>query len=101
MRREKNKAGSNINSIWGASMQTTRPRPVAECIRCGKTSIFTDHVSKRCYLLEEGKYCLGVFMRRLRKLDWAPCLQCNGMGLTYCRLCLRCKGIGWVKGRRV
>jgi hypothetical protein len=82
-------------------MQTTRPKPVAECMQCGKTSVFTDQISKPCYVLHDGIYCRGIFVRRLRVLDWASCSKCIGTGLVEGKRCSQCNGDGWIKGTRM
>jgi hypothetical protein len=82
-------------------MQTTRPKPVAECISCQKISIFRDKIDKNCFIRNDGERCLGFFVRKLRALDWTLCLQCNGSGTSMECLCSQCYGDGWIRGRRV
>jgi DnaJ-class molecular chaperone len=62
------------------------------------TTIFTDCIGKRCYMLDDTQSCPGIFVRMLRVLDWALCLECNGYGLIERRICLRCNGNGSIKG---
>jgi len=90
-----------LSTTSGGHMQLSRAKPVAECAHCGKTSHYTDLIHQGCYLLHDGKRCPGIFIRRLRRLDWAFCLPCNGAGLVERSRCSQCNGDGWIKGRRV
>jgi DnaJ-class molecular chaperone len=92
---------THLLMLWGLSMQIAREKPVAECTKCSVMTRQRDQINNSCYQWYDGQRCPGILERRLRVLDWAICLECNGFGVVEQKPCSHCNSNGWIKGRRI
>jgi hypothetical protein len=76
-------------------------RPKAICPECGKVSIYTEHINRRCAQYfevqgeEEPVRCEGRFRSAVAREDWIACPDCGATGVLDEAPCRRCNGSGW------
>jgi hypothetical protein len=72
------------------------------CPLCGMTSVYTQHINRRCAKtweeegVEEPVRCEGHFKAAVSPRDWLACPQCRATGYQGEEgWCGRCDGAGW------
>ena len=76
----------------------TRPRPMAQCTRCGKAYLYVDALDVRCIAGRSPQKCRGLVRAMFAENDWRACASCRGTGGVV-RPCSYCDGIGWIANR--
>jgi hypothetical protein len=79
--------------------ESTRPKPVAVCTRCGAISYAANLINGQCAQTVAGKRCVGVNGSALNADDWKQCAACAGTGSTGTTCCGHCDGAGWLYAR--
>ena len=79
--------------------ESTKPRPVAVCTRCGAVSYATNMINGQCAQTVAGKRCVGVNGSALSADDWKQCEPCAGTGINGKTSCGHCDGAGWSYAR--
>ena len=79
--------------------ESTRPKPVAVCTRCGAVSYSPNLINGQCGQMVAGKRCVGVNGSALNADDWKQCTACAGAGSTGATRCGQCDGAGWLYAR--
>jgi len=78
-------------------VRSFKPKPVAQCSDCKKTTRSKERIDKNCYEQNKGTRCQGTFKSMPDESDWAACQPCNGVGMIENNLsCPGCRGDGWV-----
>src|SRR5258707_12173231 len=84
--------------------ESTRPKPVAVCTRCGAVSYAPNLINGQCAQTVAGKRCVGVNGSALNADDWKQWAACAGTGSPGPIRCGHCDGAGWLyahnRGRR-
>jgi len=84
--------------------ESTRPKPVAVCTRCGAVSYSPNLINGQCTETVAGKRCVGVNGSAPNADDWKQCAACAGTGSIETTRCGHCDGAGWLyvlkRGRR-
>ena len=76
----------------------TRPRPMAQCTRCGKAYLYVQAADVRCIAGRSLHKCRGLVRAMLDENDWRACANCRATGGVV-RACSYCAGIGWIANR--
>ena len=76
--------------------ESTKPKPVAVCTRCGAVSYALNLINGQCAQTVAGKRCIGVNGSALNADDWKPCAACAGTGSIETTRCGPCDGAGWL-----
>jgi len=76
--------------------ESTKPKPVAVCTRCGALSYATNLINGQCAQTVTGKRCVGVNGSALNADDWKLCDACAGTGSIAAARCGPCDGAGWL-----
>jgi hypothetical protein len=79
--------------------ESTRPKPVAVCTRCGAISYATNLINGKCAQTVAGKRCVGVNGSALDADYWKQCAARAGTGSTGTTRCGPCDGAGWLYSR--
>jgi hypothetical protein len=79
--------------------ESTKPRPVAVCTRCGAVSYAANLINGQCAETVAGKRCVGVNGSALSADDWKQCETCTGTGTNGKTRCGHCDGAGWLYAR--
>src|SRR6266852_3836416 len=90
------KPKADLQGQESKSSESTRPRPVAVCTRCGAVSYATNLINGQCSEMVAGKRCVGVNGSALNADDWEQCAACAGAGSTGTDRCGHCDGAGWL-----
>src|SRR5260370_33324817 len=84
--------------------ESTRPKPVAVCTRCGAVSYAPNLINGQCAQTVAGKRCVGVNGSALNADDWKQCAECAGTGSIGTARCGPCARAGSLdapnKGKR-
>jgi hypothetical protein len=79
--------------------ESTKPRPVAVCTRCGAVSYAANLINGQCAQTVAGKRCVGVNGSAVNADDWKPCEACAGTGNNGKTRCGHCDAAGWLYAR--
>ena len=79
--------------------ESTKPRPVAVCTRCGAVSYAVNLINGQCVQIVAGKRCIGVNGSAPHADDWKQCDACAGTGSIEATPCGPCDGAGWLYAR--
>jgi hypothetical protein len=79
--------------------ETTKPKPVAVCTRCGAVSYTVNLINGQCSQTVAGKRCIGVNGSALNPDDWNQCAACAGTGSIEGTRCGHCDGTAWLYAR--
>jgi hypothetical protein len=81
------------------TVESTKPKPVAVCTRCGAVSYTANLINGQCGQTVAGKRCVGVNGSALNPDDWKQCAACAGTGSVEETRCGHCDGTGWLYAR--
>jgi hypothetical protein len=78
----------------------TRPKPMAQCTRCGKAYPYVQAADVRCIAGRNLHKCRGLVRAMFAENDWRSCANCRATGSTdEGGACSYCEGIGWIANR--